>query len=111
MNKSSVRAGVAALLFVAGVGTGFLVARQLQAISSPTEDAPRIRFRPGDEHVFDDPPKWTEWQYPGSKVVDSGGGGDYTDMKIKHSVGQRAVLTTPDDFDQVCEYYKKKCDL
>ena len=112
MNRPSVRICIAALLLVVGVGLGFLLARQFPATSSTADDSPRIRFRPGDEQVFTDPPKRTEWQYPGSKIINSSDGAEFTDMgAIKFSTSQRTVLSTPDDFDTVCEFYKKKLDL
>lgn len=110
MNKTAVRFGVAALLIGAGAGVGFLLGRPFPAAPARSDEV-RIHFRPGDDTVFTAPPQWTEWEYPGSKVENSTGGSGYKDMRIEYSTGQRAVLTTPDDFDMVCEFYKKKCDL
>jgi hypothetical protein len=104
--------GVVVIVLVSvGFAAGFVCSRQFPASTGTSDDAPRIRFYPGDDSVFASTPGWEEWRYPDSKVHGSASSATMTHHGIQFSTSAQAVLTTPDDFDKVCEYYKRKCDL
>jgi hypothetical protein len=110
MNKTTSRLFVGLLLIGIGIAGGFLLGRQSPE-DSKTIDEIRMRFRSGDDLVFASPPLRTEWDYPKSRsegAIDRSG---YKDDFFEYSIAERAVMTTPDDFDTVCDFYKKKLEL
>jgi hypothetical protein len=110
--KRSLLGGVVVVVLVGvSFAAGFVCSRQFLAPSASSDDAPRVRFYPADASVFAAPPSWEEWRYPDSKVHRSADSATMTDHGIQFSTSAQAVLTTPDDFDKVCDYYKRKCDL
>jgi hypothetical protein len=104
--------GVVVIVLVGGgFAAGFIYSRQFPGSTGSSDDVPRVRFYPEDASVFTAPPGWEEWRYPDSKVHRFSDSATMTDHGVQFSTSAQAVLTTPDDFDKVCDYYKRKCDL
>jgi hypothetical protein len=56
------------------------------------------------------PPEWTEWRYPGSTEQGSSKGGGGTMNGLTVGPIDSVILTTPDDFEKVLEWYANKFD-
>jgi hypothetical protein len=110
--KSHWLGGLTILLLMAISGRlGFLAARPFAAATLPPDDALRIRFRAGEDGLFGPVPNWEGWQYPGSKSHSSITGAGHDANGVRFGATEWAVLTTADDFEKVCAYYKKKGEL
>src|SRR5262249_48814755 len=65
----------------------------------------------GDPELLTPAPSWETWQYPGSKVDFSVGGGESSSVQMDFGQTARIALVTPDHFDKAWAFYKEKGQL
>jgi hypothetical protein len=70
-----------------------------------------LLFHIGDPELLTPAPSWETWQYPGSKVDSSVGGGASSSLQMEFGTTERIALVTPDAFDKVWAFYQEKCQF